>query len=143
MGIDARVYLAKRSLPDHVERLGARRDPITGEYYFEGTMAANQFPPGFSVAIHKRIGNAQTVAELRQEVRDALGTTHSLLYERCLKSGTHSGDVIEYGLLDQLEQEVIKARKWDAEKPLLKDFLDAMAELIQVGKREINPIVFV
>jgi hypothetical protein len=144
MGLDAKVYLAKESLPCDVEGLGAKKDDTTGEYYFEGASSGNQFPPDFFVAVQKRLGNVDAIAELRRELEDALGNTSSLLYQKCLYNGTHSGDIIEYKLLDQVEVEIAHAlRKSQSAKPLLREFLSAMGELILVAKRERNPIVFV
>jgi translation elongation factor EF-G len=144
MGLDARVYLAKDSLPCDVEAIGAKKDHTTGEYYFEGICAESQFPPDFFVAVHKRLGNVDTIAELRNELEEVLGTSTSLLYQKCLYGGTHGGDVIENKLLDQIESEVVEAlRKSAMGRPLLREFLDAMAELVRVAKREKNPIVFV
>jgi hypothetical protein len=143
MGLNAVVYLSRLSLPRDVEALGAKKDSLTGEYYFEETAAAHQLPPRFSDAVHKRLGNISAIAELREDVREIFGTTATLLHTKCLYSRTHSGDVIEIELLDQIELEIAEARKSGVDRPLLRQFLDAMTELVRIARRENNPIVFV
>lgn len=144
MGLDAKVYRSINSLPRDVETLGAIRDDVTGEYYFEDQTVSKQFPLDFSVAVHKRLGNIDAIAELRNEVGDIL-PRDSILYEKFLQNATRSGDVIEYGQLDQLEREVgetlHKAKRH--ERALLREFLDTITELVRIARREKNPIVIV
>lgn len=145
MGLDARVYYARKSLQVDVEAIGAKRDPVTGEYYFEVPPSGSQFPSGYFVAMHRRLGNASAISELREGLRGVIGE-QSLLYRKCLgEGGTHSGDTIEYRSLDELESEILQAqfRLREERRPLLQEFLETMAELVSVAKREKNPIVFV
>lgn len=145
MGLDARVYFAKESLPPDIERMGAKRDPVTGEYYFESTPLGKTFPSDFSVAIDRRLGNVSAIAELRDEFQSISQETNSILYEKCLYSGTHGGDVIPYEDVDRLENEILhlQFKIRSEQRPLLREFLDAMADLTRVAKKEKNPIVFV
>jgi hypothetical protein len=144
MGLDGRVYFARKSLPADLESKGAKLDPTTGQYFFDSSESESQFPPGFSVATKRRLGNISAIAGLRQELQSVLGNTESLLYQRCLHSGTHSGDVIEYELLDRLEAEIARtlSKIGGQRRQLLRGFLSAMAHLVRVAKREKNPIVF-
>jgi hypothetical protein len=145
MGQDGRVYFARKSLPAHIESHGAKLDPTTGEYFIENPGIRRQFPPEFSVANKRRLGNESAIAGLRQEVQSILGNTESLLYQRCLADGTHGREVVEYELLDQLEAEMAKTlfRIGGQRRQILRGFLRAMADLVRVAKRERNPIVFV
>jgi hypothetical protein len=145
MGLDGRVYFARESLPADIEWKGAKLNPTTGEYVFENPESASQFPSDFSVATKRRLGNVSAIAGLRGELQFILGSTDSLLYQGCLCSGTHSGDVIEYELLDQLEAEIARtlSKIGGQRRQLLRGFLRAMADLVRVSKRERNPIVFV
>jgi hypothetical protein len=67
------------------------------------------------------------------------------LQTRVLYSGSHSGDVIEFELLPDLESEIRELLSRDRLK--LSDhaatFLKGMLELVEVAKTEKNPIVFV
>jgi hypothetical protein len=54
------------------------------------------------------VESADAIAGLRVELKSILGNTESLLYRRCLANGTHSGDVVEYELLDQLDTEIAR-----------------------------------
>jgi hypothetical protein len=145
MGLDGRVYFARESLPADIESKRVKLNPTTGEYVFENPESASQFPSDFSVATKRRLGNVSAIAGLRGELQSILGSTDSLLYQRCLCSGTHRGDVIEYELLDQLEAEIARTLSTigGQRRQLLRGFLRAMADLVRVGKRERNPIVFV
>jgi hypothetical protein len=91
------------------------------------------------------VESADAIAGLRVELKSILGNTESLLYRRCLANGTHSGDVVECELLDQLDTEIARTlSKIGAQRrQILRGFLRAMAGLVRVAKRERNPIVFV
>jgi len=145
MGLDGRVYFARESLPADVESKGAKLNPTTGEYVFENPESASQFPSDFSVATKRRLGNVSAFGGLRGELQSILGSTQSLLYQRCLADGTHGGDVVEYELLDQLETEMARtlSKIGGQRRQILRGFLRAMGDLVRVAKRERNPIVFV
>ena len=139
------MYFARESLPADIESMGAKLNPTTAEYYFEGPQTRNQLPAGFSVAIQRRLGNESAIASLRVELKSVLGSTDSLLYQKCLFDGTHSGDVVEHELLDQLETEIARTlSKIGAQRrQLLRGFLREITHLVRIAKREGNPIVFV
>jgi len=125
--------------------LGAVKDDRTGEYYFPTPEHDGKFPREEFIGHEFWIGNVTGVAELRQEFIELTNPVNSLLQTRVLYSGSHSGDVIEFELLPDLEQEIRELLSRDRLK--LSDhaatFLKGMLELVEVAKTEKNPIVFV
>lgn len=144
MGTDGKVCFDEESLPVDIESKGAKRDYTTGEYFFESPESRSKCPSEFSVASKRRLGNLSAIAGLRVELKAILGNTESLLYQRCLADRTHSGDVVEYELLGQLEAEIARtlSKIGGQRRPILRGFLRAMSDLVRVAKRKRNPIVF-
>jgi hypothetical protein len=145
MSLNALVYRNRDTLNIDVESLGAVRDDRTGEYYFPTPEHDGKFPREAFIAHEFWIGNALGVAELANELRTITKKNHSLIQQKVLYSGTHSGDIIELELLANLEREVREL--FDQHRKELSEFvvgfLKGMLELIATGKRENNPIVFV
>jgi hypothetical protein len=140
MSLSAQVYRRLNTIDIGVGPV--TRNDLTGEYYFpSGTTVPSD---GF-IASEFWIGNITGVAELREELRKANIEQDSLLLNRVLYSGTHSGDVIELSLLPALEQEVrrvLVSREMHLSE-YLTSVLQGILELIEAAKREDNPIVFV
>lgn len=125
MGLDAVVY----SNRDHLE-VNDEKDLKYSEDIF--------------TAIHKRLGNLEAIAFLRKEISNVIGNK-SILYTKVLYEGSHSGDVIGLENLAALESELDQIAKATGEtrSVSLTNFLVDMRELIQMARKEKNPIVFV
>lgn len=144
MGLDAVVYKNKHHLTFDAEHEGALLDSYTGEVYFEDEALSKKYPRDSFRAIHKRLGNLQTVVTLREELRKLLGQEDTLLQKRWLYSGFHSGDAIRAEDFDALERDlsVVKQATQGTRSECLDVFLRDVGELIAVARREGNPIVF-
>lgn len=145
MSLSAVVYRNRSSIDADIEAQGAKKDERTGEYYFESPEIERRFPGGFSQATDWWIGNIASVAELRDELETLTGRRDLLLIQKCLFSGSHSGDLIESELFSSIESEVreiLSHFKMRLSLPA-KQFLDGMLNIITVARREKNPIVFV
>lgn len=92
MSLSAVVYRSRSSIDADIEAQGAKKDERTGQYYFEAPEIERRFPKGFSEATEWRIGNIESVAELRDEFETLTGRRDLLLIQKCLFSGSHSGD---------------------------------------------------
>jgi hypothetical protein len=145
MSLSALVYRSRTTLNIDMESLGAVRDDRTGEYYFTSSEHDGKFPREAFIAREFWIGNVMSVAELREELRAITKIDASLLLEKCLYSGSHSGDVIELALLPALEHEVreLLHRQRTKLSQYFIEVLDGILELIETAKKENNPIVFV
>ncbi len=106
MSLSAVVYRSRSSIDAHIEAQGAKKDERTGQYYFESSEIERGFPRGFSEATEWCIGNIESVAELRNEFETLTGGRDLLLIQKCLFSGSHSGDLIEPELFSSIENEV-------------------------------------
>lgn len=145
MGLNAVVYKHRDHLPFDPERVGAKHDPRTGEYYFQDDARAKEFGEDAVVALEKRLGNMEAIESLSETIESALGRPDSLLQRRVLFSGTHSGDVIPHAEFDQLRAEILQVRRSAAfrQMPVLADFIQSMDDLLATASRESNPVVFV
>jgi hypothetical protein len=145
MSLSAVVYRNRSSIDADIEAQGAQKDERTGQYYFESPEIERGFPRGFSEASKWWIGNIESVAELRDEFDALTGRRDLLLIQKCLFSGSHSGDLIEPELFSSIESEVreILSRFKMGLSLSAKQFLDGMLNMITVARREENPIVFV
>jgi len=145
MSLSAVVDRSRSSIDADIEAQGGEKDERTGQYYFESPEIERGFPRGFSEATEWWIGNIEGVAELRDEFETLTGRRDLLLIQKCLFSGSHSGDLIEPELFSSIENEVreilshFKLRLSTS----AKQFLDGMLNIITVARREKNPIVFV
>lgn len=95
-------------------------------------------------AIQKRLGNASMIASLADEVSQ-VDTNTSILSERVLYSGSHSGDTVDIKDLDKLQSEIDAIREMTERNrsEALETFLREMSTLIDAAREEQNPIVFV
>jgi hypothetical protein len=147
MGLDIVVYRTTSSAEANSALIRAKKDPYTGQYYyyFESSNPKNQIPRNQVVATKLRIGNNWAMAELREDLNQAAGSTGLPLLEWCTRDGSHSGDLIRYDLLGNLEHEIqylFDARRLQISMNL-RVFLSKMLEAIQIARQEKNPIVFV
>ena|SRR5213594_3504362 len=95
-------------------------------------------------AIHKRLGNASMVSWIANQV-SSLDAETSILSDKVLYSGSHSGDSIDVEDLDELQDEIniIREKTEKTKNEALKTFLEDMTELIKTAKEQQTPIVFV
>jgi hypothetical protein len=128
-----------------VESLGAVRDDRTGEYYFPTPEYDGKFPCEIFIASKFWIGNIMSVAELREELQTITGRDDSLLLQKCLYSGSHSGDVIALSVLPALEKEIRELLRLHGASlsQYFVSVLDGILQSIETATKENNPIVFV
>lgn len=145
LSLNALVYRSRATLDIDVESMGAVKDERTGEFYFSTSAHDGRFPREAFIAREYWIGNVLGVAELRQEISSIIKTRDSILLEKVLYSGTHSGDVIELVLVSTLEREIRGLLQYERSKlsAYVMKFLRGMLDLIETAKAENNPIVFV
>ena len=144
MGLDAVVYKNRNNLfLDEVDT--ALMDRQTGEVYFEDPAIAAKYREQSLMAIHRRLGNVGSIDSLRSEIPSKVADELPILFGKVLYNGSHSGDVIDLGLLNSLEDQVelLSKRTSDSRSPALTTFLQNMRDLIRVAISEQNPIVFV
>jgi hypothetical protein len=147
MGLDIVVYRTSASTDANSALIRAKKDAYTGKYYyyFDSSNPKNQAPRNQVVATKLRVGNNWAMAELRDDLIQAAGSTGLPLLEWCTRDGSHSGDLIRYDLLGNLEREIqylFNARRLQISMNL-RVFLSKMLEAIQIARQEKNPIVFV
>lgn len=144
MGLDAVVYKGRRSLPFIPEEVGAILEPKTGEFYFADSKIEKRFNSEGVIATSKRLGNASTIGSLSEVVELALRRDKSILQDKVLFSGTHSGDVIEPTDFVQLRAELDEVRGSSPHNkvPILAEFVLNMEDLLDAALKESNPIVF-
>jgi len=144
MGLDAVVYKNRNNLLlDDVKT--ALIDGQTGEVYFEDPGVAAKYREQSFVAVHRRLGNVANIDSVRSEIPSEVADELPVLLGKVLYSGSHSGDVIDIGLLNSLEDQVelLSKSTSDIGSPALATFLGNMRDLIRVARSEQNPIVFV
>jgi hypothetical protein len=139
------LYRSRKSLGIDVDSLGAIRDPETGQYHVPSSLGRDVIPRELVAAIRWRVGNMSGVADLREEMGQSSAGKHLLLIEKVLYSGIHGGDTIQSEMFENLEAEIhsLQARRDPSFSDYLSNFLEKMLEIIQIARREGNPIVFV
>ncbi|QYO64538.1 hypothetical protein [Leptolyngbya sp. 7M] len=145
MGLDAVVYTHKNNLKIDINSNILQVDEETGEVFIEDDNLASNYPSSRFIAVQCRLGNSSDIGYLNQEIANLLLNETSLLLEKVVYSGSHSGDTIDLVELDQLETEInrLKQQLPGHKTVLLEQFIQSMTELIQAARREGNPIVFV
>ena|ERR1017187_1417084 len=145
MGLIAVVYLAKENLPFDMEKEGAEVDSRTGAIYFRDPEKKKQFPREVRQAIRVKLGNSFDLVEITNEIGPLLGAAESALSDRVLYDTSHSGDQIELGELDPLEEELHALQEHTSHRAskLLVKFLTDMFSLVLAAREQKKPIVFV
>ncbi|MGA8873231.1 MAG: hypothetical protein WB460_18945 [Candidatus Acidiferrales bacterium] len=141
MGLDAVVYRSKSNLQLGSDEQLAHLVPDTGEIYFDDDAASRRHSQELE-AIHVRFGNIAMISELREEIARIVGAD-SILYQKIVYSGSHSGDFIPVDELARLAEEIPFVRKSGKPSRDLRDLVDRVEELTQAALHERNPIVFV
>lgn len=146
MGLAAVVYLDKENIKIDFDKDALRFDDRTGEVYVDDIIASQSYPEDMFIAIYKNLGNIMAIAEIRKEIIDMSHEESSVLLEKVLYSGSHSGDIIEVKDLTALEFEInmIKGKTVEyVSDNIVILFLQSMEELVQAAKKQVNPIVFI
>lgn len=141
MGLDAVVYRNTRHLNLGLDARFALLHPETGEVYFQSNDLSLKYLDQRHAAEH-RLGNITAVSALREEATRLVGP-NSMLVQKVLYSGTHSGDAIAGKSVSDLAVELESIRKAKRLSSELELLLAAWEDLINVARREGNPIVFV
>jgi hypothetical protein len=141
MGLDAVVYRNRAHIEMGRDEVHAKVIPETGEVYFEDDRLTRKYDHRREAVAH-RLGNISATAELRDEVTRLIGPK-SMIVQRVLYSGTHSGDAIPLENLPELSAELHAIRQSGRGSPHLHQLAGALEELIRAAKDENNPIVFV
>jgi hypothetical protein len=141
MGLNAVVYRNKRHLKLGSDEELVRVVPETGEVYFESEQLSQQYRNQLEAAEH-RLGNTAEISALREEAVRLIGP-ESVIAQRVLRSGTHSGDAIPVESIPSLAAEVNAIHNASQQSSELQHFIESLRELIRAAKDEGNPIVFV
>jgi len=141
MGLNAVVF---KNVRDLEVRYGAGRfevDELTGEA-IQKLNASAVIPRDAYFAMKRRIGNSAEIASLREMSSKVLVVEGSLILDRILCSGSHSGDSITANEFPQIRKEInwIKAQNCGIE---LNSFIESMESLLDAAEVARNPIVFV
>lgn len=142
MGLDAVVYKNRIALDLGIHAPDACFVPETGETYFDNPSHYKNYPQDYFEAVSFRIGNISTVAALREEVINKLGRNSSI-EAMVLYSGSHSGDIVQPHKFPELEREIDALSHIESKSLDLADFLNQLSLLINAGRSNDNPIVFV
>ena len=139
MGLNAAVFTNVHTLENRFGQGLFDVDETTGQAAPKRGVGA-EIPHSTYLATNVRLGNVAEVAALRSAVEKILPMPGSVITERVLYSGSHSGDSIGLDLLPQLRNEIVvlKARGL----PAVRAFADAMASLVAAAEEQRNPIVF-
>ena len=140
MGVDAVVYRNKNHLELGPDEDAAQLVGETGEVYFEDEGLARKYRNQIK-AVEFRLGNIAEISALKTEVSRLIGP-ESLLVQRILCSGTHSGSVVPLQSLSTLSTELKYLKGTSKQSDELRRFLASLEELVQSAMSESNPIVF-
>ena len=90
-----------------------------------------------------RLGNVAEVRSLQIEVSRFIDPNESILLQKVLYSGSHSGDAIPVSDFFKLKVEFSSLRSRQlSPSPELRRFLDVIEQAVDVGIRENQPIQF-
>jgi len=92
--------------------------------------------------VERRLGNIAEIAKLREQISRLRGS-ESVVLQKVLHLGTHSGDSIPLDAIPALSAELNLIRSSREHSPEVQRFLTSLEELIRAAKDEGNPIVFV
>lgn len=145
MGLRAVVYTNSKNLDFEISSGFLEVDSETGEIFVSEKNSSHfPLPEEKTIAISYRVGNIDTVNFLKQKISNLIRDfSFSIIIEKILYSGTHSGDKLDISELDDLKKEIIYLKRiLNSKDSSLEDFTENMLNLIKVAKKEENPIVF-
>jgi hypothetical protein len=139
MGLHAIVF---RNIHRLEEAHGLGRfelDELTGEA-IPKPGGKSTIPRDAFFATRRRIGNLAEIGFLREATGKLLVSKSSLIMDRILCSGSHSGDLIRVAEFSRLKKEIglLKSRN----ESELQTFIDTLESLLCAAESEHNPIVF-
>lgn len=140
MGLDAVVYTNRKHLNLGRDDQFAQCDPERGEVYFENDELSRKHRAKLTAAEY-RLGNIVGISALREEAIRLIGSD-SLIAQRVLYSGTHSGDAIPLESLPALSAEIASIVKAGQHSPEFAQLANCLQDLIRAANAEGNPIVF-
>ncbi|RAZ87012.1 hypothetical protein DPM33_27130 [Mesorhizobium hawassense] len=138
MGLDAAVFKSVSAMEREFPDYRFQREPMTGEcevIHPEGV----ELRLDEVVAYSRRFGNISHIGALSITIGEYLGEA-SALERLVLYSGSHGGDVIEEPSFGELERE-LKLIETSSDE-YVREFANGLQELIDMARREKNPIVF-
>jgi len=115
--------------------------PETGEVYFENGELSRKHRHQLQ-AVEHRLGDITEISALREEATRLIGP-ESVVLQKVLYSGTHSGDTIPVESLASLSAELNSITNSSQQSPELRRSVGSLEELVRAAKYEGNPIVFV
>ena len=139
MGLDAVVYRNMNHLELETGQESAHVIPETGEICFDNAELSQKYKR-YAYAAEFRLGNASEISALRQEVTHLTGPD-SIILQRILYSGTHSGDSIPLSSIAALSLEP-SAISSGPQSPELQSLVSSLNTLVHAAQDEGNPIVF-
>jgi hypothetical protein len=141
MGLDAVVYTNRKHLNLGQDEQFAQCDPERGEVYFENDEPSRKHRVELTAAEY-RLGNIAAISALREEAIRLIGSD-SVIVQKVLYSGTHSGDAIPLESLPALSAELDSIIKAGKHSPEFARLINCLQNLIHAANAEGNPIVFV
>src|SRR5262245_57420115 len=90
--------------------------------------------------LSKRQGNVAVIGFLHSEISKVL--PKSIMTERILYSGTHTGDELAVSDLSAVEEEIRRVEDTGVSSPAVQTFLHDLRELVQFARQHEKPIVF-
>lgn len=144
MGLSAIVYINSKNLRHRIDVSHTKVDEVTGETYFSDGRIPSPMNRGDFIAVEEELGNVAEIAALRDEILKCLGNQANLV-NRVVYDGSHSGDIIDESLIDDVVSElrILESAADKRGSPELSTFVRKMNDLARASKQEHNPIVFV
>ena len=143
MGLDAVVYKRLEGFAES-ERDSIRLvDRSTGELEYVDHKLASSDQREMLFAASVRLGNVSQIAELRTSIQMSLSPENSIILDKILCDGSHSGDSIKLGDLPAIETEIAFLQQQRQISPEVSYFLSQLTQLIEAANRESNSIIFV
>ncbi|NEQ42462.1 MAG: hypothetical protein F6K00_02425 [Leptolyngbya sp. SIOISBB] len=151
MSLSAVVYLDRKNLESNCIVEEIEVDDLTGEVYSENEETQSLLDNSNTIAISLNLGNMEMVGYLSQSLSKFLSSSNSIILNKVLYNGSHSGDALALSDVQKLKDEVssvmVRINDNDFESTRkyseILGFLEKMSELIRASEVQKNPIVFV
>jgi hypothetical protein len=143
MGLDAVEYKRWEGLAEKQKSSVRLVDQATGEIEYIDDKLEFSDQQDRLLAASVRFGNISHIAELRAGLQILISSENSIILNKFVYDGSHSGDIIRSGDFPAIEVETVFLRQQRQISPELAHFLNQLTELIEAEIRESNPIVFI
>jgi hypothetical protein len=147
MSLNAVVYKNYKNLEFPLDLSVWEIDEETGEIYtdVEGVKLDNSSE--LLIACSCWLGNSSTISFIKDKIFPIFHNNfpNSILLNKVLYSGSHSGDYIEVNLIKYLEKEIIILKRetnQHLKEQILDKFIQDIEQLVKAAKEQNNPIVF-